>query len=73
MVDFLDVDSYKEFPRHHVAVDCVIFGYENDELKLLLYPRRFEPFHGKWSLMGGFVKDKESMDAAALRVLKLTV
>jgi hypothetical protein len=33
---------YGEHPRHYVAVDCVIFGYMDGELKLLLYPRSFE-------------------------------
>jgi ADP-ribose pyrophosphatase YjhB (NUDIX family) len=56
-----------------VAVDCVIFGYEDDELKLLLYPRRFDPFKGEWSLMGGFVQDDESMDETVKRVLNHTV
>lgn len=63
-------NNYSQYPKFHVAVDCVIFGYENEELKLLLYPRVFEPLKGKWSLMGGFVREKESMDEAALRVLK---
>lgn len=60
-------------PKYHVAVDCVIFGYDENELKLLLYPRRFEPSFHDWSLMGGFVQESESMDMAARRVLKLTV
>jgi len=64
---------YDKYSKHYVAVDCVIFGYEDDVLKLLLYPRSFEPSLGKWSLMGGFVGEKESMDKAALRVLKQTV
>jgi len=64
---------YSKFPKHYLAVDCVIFGYEDYELKLLLYPRGFEPLIGKWSLMGGFVQDDESMDNAALRVLQQTV
>jgi ADP-ribose pyrophosphatase YjhB (NUDIX family) len=60
-------------PKHYVAVDCVIFGYDEDELKLLLYPRRFEPSFHDWSIMGGFVQEGESLDNAARRVLKLTV
>lgn len=66
-------DIYRVHPKFHVAVDCVIFGYEDDELKLLLYPRRFEPSYQDWSLMGGFVKKDESMEMAARRVLNLTV
>jgi ADP-ribose pyrophosphatase YjhB (NUDIX family) len=64
---------YSEHPKFPVAVDCVIFGYEADELKILLYPRLFEPSKGKWSLMGGFVEENESMDDTVNRVLKETV
>ena len=62
-------EIYKQHPKHYVAVDCSIFGYENGELKLLLYPRGFEPSLGKWSLMGGFVQENESVEEAAGRVL----
>lgn len=65
--------DYKSFPKHHVAVDCVIFGYEENELKLLLYPRSIKPYEGEWSLMGGFVGQDESMESAAKRVLLQTV
>ena len=65
-------ELYKQYPKHYVAVDCSIFGYEDGELKLLLYPRSFEPSQGKWSLMGGFVQENESMDEAARRVLLQT-
>ena len=47
-------EYYKGHPKYLLAVDCVIFGYENEELKLLLYPRGFEPVKGKWSLREGF-------------------
>ncbi len=63
---------YKNHPKHYVAVDCSIFGYEEGELKLLLYPRGFEPERGKWSLMGGFVQLNESMEEAARRILMQT-
>jgi len=63
---------YSKYPKHFVAVDCVIFGYRNNELCLLLYPRGFEPAQGSWSLMGGFVKEDESADESAKRVLKKT-
>ncbi len=62
-------DKYNKFSKYFVAVDCVIFGYEDGDLKLLLYHRGFEPAKGKWSLMGGFVGEEESSDAAARRIL----
>ena len=65
-------EMYGEHPRHYVAVDCVIFGYMDGELKLLLYPRGFEPAKGNWSLLGGFIQEKESSDQAAARILKRT-
>ncbi|HEY6977683.1 MAG TPA: NUDIX hydrolase [Chitinophagaceae bacterium] len=52
------------------AVDCIIFGYSEDEIKLLVIQRGFEPFKGKWSLVGGFIKENESAEDAASRVLK---
>ncbi len=57
--------------RHYVAVDCVIFGYLDGDLKLLAYPRAFAPYEGGWSLMGGFLNDDENLDEAATRVLEL--
>lgn len=62
---------YSEHLRHLVAVDCIIFGYDilEKEIKLLLIKRSFEPAKGKWSLAGGFVKEKESLDKAACRIL----
>lgn len=65
-------EMYKQHPKHYLAVDCSIFGYEEGELKLLLYPRGFEPSQGKWSLMGGFVQENESVEEAARRVLLQT-
>lgn len=66
------MELYKGNPRHYVAVDCVILGYQDEEIKLLIYPRSFEPYKGKWSLLGGFVQDNESADAAAARILEQT-
>jgi len=56
-----------------IAVDCIIFGFDKNQLKLLLMKRALEPEMGKWSLIGGFVTKDESLDDAAQRVLhKLT-
>lgn len=66
------MEHYNNHPKHFVAVDCVILGYSEGELCLLLYPRSFEPSKGTWSLMGGFVQEDESSDTAAKRVLKQT-
>ncbi len=61
---------YSGYDRFNIAVDCIIFGFDNEGLKLLLLKRSFEPAKGKWSLMGGFLKEEESLDDAAARVLE---
>jgi len=53
-----------------IAVDCIIFGFDGRELKLLLIKRGFEPEKNKWSLMGGFLHSDETLDEAAHRVLR---
>ncbi|MBN2214368.1 MAG: NUDIX hydrolase [Bacteroidales bacterium] len=56
--------------KHLIAIDCIIFGFDEGELKILLHRRKFEPEKGKWSLMGGFLQPDESIDNAARRILK---
>lgn len=60
---------YSINPKFLVSVDCIIFGFSEGELNLLLLKRNFEPAKGEWSLMGGFVQQDESVDDAAKRVL----
>lgn len=52
-----------------LAADCIIFGFDGNQLKILLVQRALEPEIGQWSLMGGFVKDNETIQQAAERVL----
>ena len=60
---------YEEFELHLVALDCIVFGFDEGELKLLLLKRKLEPAKGEWSLMGGFLGKSESLDEAATRIL----
>ncbi len=62
---------YSSHPKLLVAVDCIIFGFNENEhdLKLLLLKRNFQPELGKWSLMGGFVAPDENLDDAAKRIV----
>ena len=60
---------YKSHDKLYVAIDCIIFGFWDNELYLLLLKRNFEPGKGGWSLMGGFVDKEESIDDAAHRIL----
>ena len=53
-----------------LAVDCIIFGFDRNNLKILLVKRGIEPEINKWSLMGGFVKPSENLPLAAARILK---
>ena len=62
--------QYANQERLLAAVDCIIFGFDGYELKLLLIKRGFEPAKGKWSLMGGFVQARETPEQAAARVLR---
>ena len=65
----MSIIQYKDHDRLLVAVDCIIFGFDGERLKALLVKRGFEPGIGKWSLMGGFVNQNESVNEAASRIL----
>src|SRR2546421_9307370 len=58
-----------QYPRAALTVDCVVFGFDESELKVLLIQRGLEPFKGRWALPGGFVHLDETLDAAARREL----
>jgi ADP-ribose pyrophosphatase YjhB (NUDIX family) len=64
------MDKYKGQQHFLLAVDCIIFGFDGKDLKLLLIQRGFEPEKNKWSLMGGFLEENENLDEAANRILK---
>ena len=61
--------DYSQYIKHLIAVDCIIFGFDGENLKILLVKRNFEPKKGEWSLMGGFVNGEETLDESASRVL----
>ncbi|MDD3387354.1 MAG: NUDIX domain-containing protein [Prevotella sp.] len=60
---------YGEYTKVWVSVDCIVFGFEDNKLKLLIGKRRMDPGRGEWSLYGGFVGADESLQDAANRVL----
>jgi len=60
---------YKEFQKVLLSVDCIIFGFDQNKLKILIGKRNMDPGRGEWSLYGGFVRNDESLDAAAQRTL----
>lgn len=59
-----------EHPRAALTVDCVLFGFDEGELKVLLIQRGVQPFKGQWALPGGFVRLNETLDDAARRELQ---
>lgn len=59
-----------DYPRPAVTTDCVIFGYDGKELKVLLIERGIEPFKGRWAFPGGFLNMDEDALAGARRELK---
>ncbi|MGB3144255.1 MAG: NUDIX domain-containing protein [Maribacter sp.] len=63
------LSNYRREDKVLLAVDCIIFGFDKEELKILLVKRDFEPEKGKWSLIGGFLKNEENLDEAAIRIL----
>lgn len=62
--------SHIDYFKIAISVDCVIFGFENKELKILLIKSDLAEFADKWSLLGDLVKVDEDLDDAPYRVLK---
>jgi len=65
-------DLYQVKEKMYVATDCIIFGFHEGKLKLLLFKRRVKPLQGEWSLIGSFVQLEEDLEVAGQRVLKET-
>lgn len=63
----MDVLSDKNYIPQ-VAIDCVIFGYENRQLKVLLSKLAFKGDF--YALHSGFIKQEEDLDEAAKRILE---
>lgn len=64
------VELVKSYPKVPLTVDCVIFGFEENKLKVLLIKSDLEMFEGKLSLLGDMVRDNEELDDAAYRILR---
>lgn len=63
------LELYKQQTKCLVALDSIIFGFDGEELKLLLVKRGVQTDRDTWSLMGGWLKPSESLDQAADRIL----
>jgi len=64
------IDYYAHGDRMYVATDCLVFGFDSGDLRLLIFRRKVEPNIGKWSLIGSLVELHEDLDDAAIRVLR---
>jgi len=62
-------DALENYPKPSVTVDCVIFGYANAALSILLLERNEQPYQGQWTLPGGFLNLDETSEQAAKRIL----
>ena len=62
-------DLYQVKEKMYVATDCIIFGFHEGKLKLLIFKRRVVPLQGEWSLIGSFVQLDEDLEIAGQRVL----
>lgn len=62
--------AYQSYPKFFVSVDCIIFGFAEGRLKVLVHQRPYEPGMGEYSLIGGFVQSNESVNSSAKRILK---
>jgi 8-oxo-dGTP diphosphatase len=60
---------YYNYPRPSVTTDCVIFGFDESDLKVLLIERKHDPFLGYWAFPGGFVDMEETTEDGAKREL----
>ena len=60
---------YGEHSKVWVSVDCIIFGFDEGKLRILIGKRQMDPGRGEWSLYGGFVRGDENIDESANRVL----
>lgn len=58
-----------QYARPALTTDCVIFGLDNKDLKILLIQRGLDPFAGEWALPGGFASVGESLEETARREL----
>ncbi len=65
----MNTTYYQNTDQFLISVDCIIFGFQNKELHVLLTRRPVEPLKDEWSLMGGFMEKDESISEAAEKVL----
>ena len=58
-----------QYPHPAITADCVAFGIDEKDIKVLLIQRKNEPYKGKWAIPGGFMKIDETTEECAKREL----
>ena len=66
----IEKSSHQDYFNIAVSVDCVIFGYDHKQLKVLLIKSDLKEFEGLWSLLGDLVRPDEDLEYAPYRVLR---
>lgn len=66
----LEKISHIDYFNIAISVDCVIFGYDEKELKVLLIKSDLEEFSGLYSLLGDLIRPDEDLETASYRILK---
>lgn len=61
---------YQQEDKLFVSVDCIILGFKDNEINVLIINRKFEPLKGERSLMGGFVRKDEGLNDTVSRVVE---
>ena len=59
-----------KYPHPAVTSDCIIFGYDGINIKVLLIQRGIEPYKGSWAFPGGFMNMNETAEQCARRELE---
>ena len=65
----MELNSYKTDQRILIAVDCIILGFDGEQLKVLLAQKELNSANNNWSAIGGFIQPEETSEDAASRLL----
>lgn len=68
--NYNDFKKFSEKWRLLLAADIVVFSFKEKQLQVLLVKRKYAPGSGKWAIPGGFIRENESLEQAAMRELK---
>lgn len=58
------------YPHPAVTCDCVVLGFDGQDLNVLLVLRGVDPYKGCWALPGGFMREQETIEECAIRELR---